>query len=360
MTYAQPSQIANSISTAISNTIMSAIQTSQNSYTSKQNINISCDPDINKYIYDQFDKCVESLKKLNWSKNDIKKLCTIPVFCKADNISMKNSANITNLTDQESEIKSNISNSISNNISQSLSKLSPDILSLLAAGNKDISQYISSITKVVTNNVSSITQDLYINIQNSSTLSLTNYAAYNVNLNQISNISNNFVQTNKTIQDSINNISNLLSQKATNSQNSFMNTIQKVFIIVITMISVVFIFLFFLKRKNTQQFVSFIMPYVIFFSFSAVVFYINIYVKPKWVLIDNNTTDDKIDRGKLLFYSALPIILFGLIEIFYFRYKKSHKLSKDVKNTSNKSTQIQEKTTKQPEKTHSTTKVVVK
>ena len=89
----------------------------------------------------------------------------------------------------------------------------------------------------------------------------------------------------------------------------------------------------FLKRKNTREFVTFIMPYVIFFSFAAIVFYINIYIKPKWVLIEDNTTANTIDRGKLLFYSALPIILFGLMEIFYLRYKKSHSTPKTMKNT---------------------------
>lgn len=359
MTYAQPSQIVNAVSTAISNTIMSSIQTAQNLYTSKQNINIMCDPDINQYIYDQLDQCTESLKTLNWSKNDIKKLCTIPVFCKADNVSMKSSANITNLSNQESQIKSSISNSLSSNISQNISNLDPGLLSLILGSNSDITQYINQINQVVTNNISSITQDIYNNIQQSSTLSLTNYSAYNVSLNQISNIVNNFVQSNKTIQSSINNISSVLSQTAT-SGNSFMNTIQKVFIIVILIIVITFILLFFLKRKNTREFVTFIMPYVIFFSFAAIVFYINIYIKPKWVLIEDNTTANTIDRGKLIFYSALPIILFGLMEIFYLRYKKSHNTPKTMKNTPNESTQIQEKQQKQPEQTHSTTSVVVK
>jgi hypothetical protein len=324
MTYAQPSQVANSISTAISNTIMSSIQTAQNSYTSTQNININCDPDITEVISDQFQYCVKSLSKLKYSTDDIKKLCTIPVFCKADNVSMKMSVNITNLLNQESNIKSNITNSLSTNISQNLSNLSPDILSLIAGSNDDITQSITDINNTVTNNVSSLLQDIYNVIQQSSTLSLTNYSAYNVSFSQISDISNNLVQSNKTIQDSVNTISNVLSQTATQSQSSLMTIIQYIFISLIFIIVVAFVILFFLKKNTTREFFAFIIPYVLFFMVSGIVVFVNIYIKPKWVLEDNNTTLGKIDSGKIIFYSALPIILFGLIEIFYFRYRKSH------------------------------------
>lgn len=324
MSYAQPSQVANSISTSISNVIMSSIQTAQNSYVSSQTININCDPEITKVISDQFQYCVESLSKLKYSTDDIKKLCTIPVFCKADNVSMKFSANITNLTNQVSEIKSGISTSLSNSISQNLSNLSPDILSLIAGGNKDITQSITDITNAVSNNITSVLQDIYNIIQQSSTLTLTNYSANNVSFSQISDITDNLVQSNKTIQDSITTISDVLSQTATKSQSSLMNTIKYIFIIVITIIVVAFIILFFIKKNTTREFFGFIIPYVLFFMVAGIVIFVNIYIKPKWVLQDNNTTLDNIDTGKLIFYSALPIILFGLIEIFYFRYKNSH------------------------------------
>ena len=320
MTVITPKQIVDNISSSVSNTVIDAIQTAQDQYITSQNIEIKCDDDVNNYLIDQLGRCLNSFSTSNHSKEDIQKICTIPVYCNASNINIKSSVNINNLTNQTTVIQSNINNSISNNISQNLSSLDPSILSLISGSNKDITQNISNITKVVTDNTTKILQSVYNNISQSQTLTLSNYEADNVNFNIVSNVVINILQSNNDYQSAVTDISNQLSQVANSSNQGLSSIITKIYIIALAAIVILFLLLFFLKRKNTRDFITFIFPYFIFIVVASSIFLINLYVEPSWVLDSDNTTVKKLNSGKYILYSFLPIILFGFIEYAVYKF----------------------------------------
>jgi hypothetical protein len=321
MTVVTPKQVSDSVSSAVSKTIMDSIQTAQDQYSVLQNLNVTCDEEINDLLNTETNRCIEELNKQGYSNDMITKYCDIPVYCRGKNITMKSSANITDVLKQTSVISSNINNSVTNNISQNLSSLSPSVLSLIQGGG-NITQKIKSITDIVTTNSSKIIQKIYNSTSQSQVLTLKNYDANNVSLSSIAKVTNNFLQTNKVYQSAITDIVNVISQVAKSGDNSLSTWIQRIFFVFIGIIVIIFMLIYFLKKRNTREFAAFILPYVILVSVLAVIISVNLKLKPAWVLKDNNETVKEIDYSKFLFYTIVPIIILAVIEYMYIKYRR--------------------------------------
>lgn len=349
MTIVTPEQLNETVTNSITKTVMSAMQTAQNQYTSFQNLDIECDIDVNNELTIQTKRCIEYMSGKKYSKADILKYCNIPVYCSANNISMKSTANINNLTKQMSQITSKVKNSVSNNISQGLSSMNPGIMSLIMGGNSDITQKIGNITSIVNTNITEIVQGVYNSVLQEQVLTLRNYQASNVDMNSVSKVTNNILQSNTSYQSNLTDILNAITQSAKSSDNSLSSWIQIIFIITIIIIVIIFIVIFFLKRRNTREFAAFILPYVIFIGISSIIVVINIKVKPKWILKKTNNKLEEIDLGRFLFFTIIPILLVGIGEylgIKYYLKKKSGngRVKNETEGTETEGTEIDKST----------------
>lgn len=313
-----PKQIITNIYSSISKSIIQSIQTEQSTASSSQYININCDDDAVEAITEDMNTCVKTLKKAGKDDKTILKLCKPAIQCINNNISMKTSLNVTNILNQKSEIKSNIKNSMSNKISQNLRSEQSFILT-----NADKSS-IKSITDIVSENIDDILQSLNNSVRSQQLLTLNNYSANNITIDNASNVIINSVQNLEGIQDNVTNISNSITQQLSSKTNSFTILVTKIFSVFIGIFVILFSLIFFLKRNDTREFIEMISPYAIFIICISVIIAIHLIFKPNYIMLDTHTKYKQISRQKFAFYMCIYSIIIGLAEIIYYKIIKNN------------------------------------
>lgn len=342
-TVATPSQIVDSIYKSISSSIINIMQQAQSQAVNSQNINIQCSDDAISYMNTQVNRCISTLTEQKKDKKTIIKLCKAPIQCNASNISIKNSLNITNIVSQTANIQSSISNSLTDNIKQSLTGMSPDLITSLLAGNSKTSQKIQNVTDLIASNTQNITQSVQDYVFTSQTLNLYNYSANNVLISNVSDIIINSVQGIASMQDIINDISNDISSTLNNTQTSLTQWITYIFLTGLGIIVILFLFIYFLKRKDTRDFVTMIIPYIILLSCIIIIVTIHLILKPSYILVQNNQVTKTIDVGKFIFYCFLYSACIAIIEFVYYKITKqktedNSTTVSDIKTTKDTST----------------------
>ena len=81
-------------------------------------------------------------------------------------------------------------------------------------------------------------------------------------------------------------------------------------------------FIYFLKRKDTRDFVTVFSPYIIFIIAVILIVLFNLYAKPKNVLKDPNSKIKDVNYNKVAGYSILYSLIFGFIEYITLRIMK--------------------------------------
>ena len=314
---ATPNQVINNVYSSISKSIIESMQTAQNMVFTSQDINIKCDPmAIASMSYD-VNRCIIALS----GKKDIdtiRKLCKPAIQCKATNISMKSSLNVTNIINQTATIKQNIDNSLSNNITQGLNSLD----SSLVLGDSDKLK-IDNITSEVSNNTQNITQEVYDGVVQQQGLTLNNYEANNITMTNVSKVVLRSVQGIKGLQQIISDVSNDIVQKVDTSTEGTLNEwVIKIFSIFMGIVLLLFFILYVVKRHDTQDFIRMIIPYVIFIIGCIIISSVHVLFKPDYVCVDDNEEVKKVDKYKLIFWVSLFSILLGAAEIIYYRIIK--------------------------------------
>lgn len=318
MVIATPEQLVSTIYSSITKSVMDSMQLAQNQAITSQLIQISCNEEAVSFMNDQVNRCITELSKDKVTKTKIKKVCHPVIECNATNISIKSALNVTDLTNQTNKIKENINNSLANNIKQDLNSLNTSLL----AGNKADEQVIDNITKLVSENTQNITQEVYNKSIQNQGLTLTNYAANNVTLSSVSEIVENSIQNINGMSDIINTLSTDITQQLSSDTNSLTKLVSRIMIISISVIGILFLILFMLKRKDTRDFIEMMTPYFLFLIGVFIILVLHIIIKPSYILNQENTKYTEINRSRFIFWCTFFSILLGAIEIIYYKFIK--------------------------------------
>lgn len=312
-------QITNNINNTITSNISSNIQTAQNSVYQSQVVNINCDTDVIKIIENGISDCRTTLKNSGLTPDLINKYCKSVLNCKGSNINMTNTLNVTNLTNQSSAITRSVSDSIKNDITQSLTHVSNVLQQLF--NTSDYQQQINNLASTVTKNVADIVQTVENSVTQNQTITLTNYSANNILMSSVSNIVLNSIQNNTSIQSSVQNISNQVTQVLNNQPKTLTDYISSIITIILFVVLLIFVIISMLKSESTRAVLSRYSPYMIFVGACILIIWLLKFLKPFYILQDQNATVKEIDNKKLLLYCSIYIIIFGVIEIIIFKYK---------------------------------------
>lgn len=318
MTVATPSQIANTIYESISNTIIQSMQDAQSQALSSQDVSIYCNDNAVFSMADDVNRCIKGMYVDK--KKDLKsitKLCQPLTRCSAYNISLKSSLNVTDLINQISSIQTNISNSASNNLNQTLNSINGGLSSLLST--KDQST-INNIVTDISNNTQNITQKVVDSVNQSQGLVLYNYQANNITLDNVATIITNSVQSIDSVQSAVSQLSNSIVQILSTTTTTLTKWVTMISTIFMIVIGIVFMILYMLKRNDTRDFISFIIPYVIFVIGVSIIISIHLLFKPPYIMTANNyETYPQMDTGKLIFWCSFYSILLLACEIIYYK-----------------------------------------
>ena len=313
-----PDQLIQTIYNSISKSTIDSMQLSQNQAISSQRAVISCDDQAVAFMTDQTTRCIKELKKKGFNDINIKKLCNSPIKCNATNISIKSSLNITDLINQTASIKANIENSLSSNITQDLNSLNT---SLLLGSNAD-KMIIKEITDLVAENIADITQEVYNTVKQEQSLILNNYIANNITISNVSTIVGNIVQNIDGMSDLVTTISNDIIQQLSVNTDSLTTWVRGIMIIGMSIVVILFLILFVLKRKDTRDFIEFITPYVLFLIGVLVIMAVHLIVKPPYIMNDKDMKYKEINRDRFIFWCTFFSILLCAFEIIYFKLIK--------------------------------------
>lgn len=315
---ATPKEVSNTVYNSISKSVLQSMQTAQSQVFSTQTVNINCDDAAIAAMTNDVNRCRDSLIAKGVDKNIVNKVCQPAIQCIANNISIKSSLNVTDLTNQTANIQSNISSSLSDNISQDLTNNN----SALALSGKDTTS-INDITNKVSENTANIIQQVQTNVMQQQGLTLDNYEANNITMNAATDIIAQNVQNIDGVQSIVTDLSNSIVQTLSNNTDSLTTWVTRIFISAMGVILLMFFILFVVKRPDTRDFISMILPYVIFAIAVCVIVVLHLMFKPDYIIIDNNEQYRQIDQGKFIFWVGFYAIIFGAMEIIYYRYIKN-------------------------------------
>ena len=279
-----------------------------------------CDKDVIDIIANGIADCRTTLHSKNISPDLINKYCKSALNCKGVNIDLSNSLNVTDISSQTSNITQSISQSISNDITQTLTKIDTVLQQLFSSS--DYQQQINNLNTEISKNVSNILQNIQNNVTQSQTITLTNYSANNILITSVSDIVLNTVQNTTAIQSIVQNISNQVTQVLNNKPKTITDYITTIIIIILCVIVVIFLIVALLKSESTRNVLSKYEPYIIFVCFSLFIIWLLKFLKPYYILEDPNESVKVIDNKRLILYSSIYIVIFGVVEIIFFRYRK--------------------------------------
>jgi hypothetical protein len=315
---ATPKELSDTVYDSISKSIVQSMQTAQSQVFSSQSVNINCDDSAIAAMTDDVNKCRDILITRGIDKNTINKLCQPAIKCIANNVSIKSSLNVTDLTNQTSSIQSNINSSLSDNVSQDLTNNN----SALSLSGKDKTS-ISDITNKVSINTANILQQVQTNVTQQQGLTLDNYEANNITMTAVTDIVAQNVQNIDGVQSIVTDLSNSIVQKLSNNTDNLTTWVTRIFISAMAIILLMFFILFVVKRPDTRDFILMILPYVIFGIVTVIIVVLHLIFKPSYILLDNHEKYRQIDRGKFIFWVGFYAIIFGAGEIIYYRYIKN-------------------------------------
>ena len=297
-----PSQTTNNINNIITTNILNSFQNTENNIEIQQTINAKCDSTAAKTLTDFYYFCVDlKLKTDPTNTTDIRKICNDSFnICSSSNINLDSTLNFTSTTALDEKSKQDILTNIKNSITQ----LSKD-----AANEQDI----QNITNVVSQNIEKIYADVQNNSGNKQTIDLENYSITFVSLTQASTIINNTILNNKSIQDSISNISTTIIQLNLNDPSS-LSLLYKIIGGVISIMFIIYILSLLITSKNVSQFFKKIIMLCSFIIIFVVIAYV-IYKNPFHFLTYKNTKDEIIFNKFL--YTCLLFVLYCVFSIIY-------------------------------------------
>lgn len=318
----KPDNIISVLNNSIVKSVVSTMQRSQDIASQSQIIDVTCTDTSLQIINDSVKECQDTLFANKVTKEDIVKYCQPVINCKASNISMIHSLNITDLSTQTSVIKSNIKSSIENNMKQSLDQIDTSLFPFLLSKDK---QKIDNITTTVTENVNKLVQDVENQTTQGQHITLKNFAANNVTLTSAGNIVRNNLQDNTGLQSIISSVANTIVQEMADKANTGLTAwVIKIGGIAIAFIIIVFLIIWLLKRHDTKEFLNMIMPYLILTIGTALIFGLHYLIKPEYIMQTEYV--DRIDNGKFIFYCTSYVIFLACAEFIYYRYiKKKNK-----------------------------------
>ena len=182
---AKPDQVVKTVYDSISKSVVESMQTAQSQVFSTQSININCDDAAISAMSNDVDSCIHAFsKKEGVDKATIIKLCQPAIRCIANNVSIKSSLNVTDLTNQTANIASNIQGSTSDNIKQDLNSMDSSLL----LGSKTDTTTINNITTKVAESTAKITQAVQDSVVQQQGLELDNYEANNVTIDSVTQV----------------------------------------------------------------------------------------------------------------------------------------------------------------------------
>jgi len=313
----RPDQISNTVNNTIVNTIMKSFQTSTADVNQTQVLNIGCDTDVVAYNVQKSNECRQNLTKANIKTDIIKNVCMPIINCSGTNISFQSSLNVSTVSNQSSTIISTFNTNIKNEISQQIDSINTT-LSLLT--QPKIKQTINNLNDTIQTNSTTIVQNIIDTISQTQTLSLNNYAVHYLTMNSVSNIVNSSIQNVESIQSQITSLSNEISQILQNDtkKDSLSSIINTVIIWFFGIVLLLFLFFYFLKKDFMSIYIQATLPYLIFFLLLFIIYYIQLAIKPSYILDTSNT----VNNTKLICYMILYAFGLFIIELVYFKYYK--------------------------------------
>ena len=311
-----PSQVKDVINDVITNSIITAIQKTTVIQDNIQELNNKCSNTAVNYVYNSTVDCVNGLKSLKASNEDIEKLCSPIYTCEGKNISITDSFKKNSNIEQNSDIENNIKNEITKNLGQEINK---------KVGPFDfntVTQKIGDMTKEITNVLGYINQTINNSDISNQEINLGNFRADNISIDSAKKITSDIVQSNQTIQNIVNQINEKISQYSTQNSSSLTNIITTVFYSIVGVVLLIFVILFIIKRKDTQQFIKLLIPFIIYIVIMGVVILTLYIIKPKFIYNGKNT--DKITYYS--FITSIGIVLGVIIGIYYKLSSKKPKI----------------------------------
>mgnify|MGYP006077863471 CR=1 FL=1 len=321
---AKPDQVVKTVYDSISKSVIESMQTAQSQVFSTQSININCDDTAISAMSNDVNRCIQAFSKKGVDKATIIKLCQPAIRCIANNVSMKSSLNVTDITNQTANIASNIEGSTSNNIKQDLNSMDSSLL----LGSKTDTTTINNITKKVSEHTAKITQAVQDSVVQQQGLELDNYEANNVTIDSVTQVIINNLQNIDGLQEIVTKLSNSIVQELSNNTDSLTTWVTRIFIIAMGVILLLFFILFVVKRRDTREFISMVTPYAIFAIGTTIIVLLHLYIKPDYILVDTHTKFKEVSTGKFIFWVSFYAILLGASEIIYYRIIKKRNINK--------------------------------
>jgi hypothetical protein len=313
-----PDNIIKTIYNSISTSIIDSMQSAQSQVLSTQDINITCTDEAVYYITNDYIRCIKGLSKKKIENTIIEKLCKPPINCSAKNVKIKSSLNVTDIMKQTGKIQSNIEDSLSNNIKQDLKSTNSSTAFLSTVDKLDINNLVVKISE----NTQSITQKISDKVTQQQGLTLYNYEANNITITSVLDIITESVQELDSVQLEVTKITQEMIQAMSNNTDSLREWVVKIAKSSLAIIGLLFLSIYIVKRKDSREFVQFILPYVIYIIAVCVIILVHTIFLPSYILIKNNEKTKQIDTKKLYMYVIIYSISFGLMELIYYKIIK--------------------------------------
>jgi NADH:ubiquinone oxidoreductase subunit 6 (subunit J) len=304
--------MGNSSSATISNitnttakNILSALQRSQTNANVQQQIYGVCDTELVQSLSKQYTDCL--LKYFDyWSPDDLIEICSVYTdICKMSNIDMNSSLNMTNLTQADASIKQEIKQSVSNTLSQ--------------YGGNNSDQYISNITDASDTISTKIVEDLVNSGDIIQSINLNATSGNFISMDSSINVINKSLQSIDVFQKNVTSISNIITQTADNSHNTY--TIFLILFGIIAISGIMISIIMTLRRSSgIDDFFNRMMPSFIWLILSLLVTVIHIIAKPGYVSFTDKDGNKQLNQTKLFYtlfgyYVVLFLIIFTIYKI---------------------------------------------
>ena len=314
----KPKQIIHVLNESITNSISTSLQTAQDDAYISQSLNITCDERVIKIMSKSVNDCRNYLHSIKASPEHISKLCKPIVSCKAANISMQSSLNVTNLCQQISKTKIDIAKNINNHLKQTLDKIQNSILG--SVFNKDDDrQTINLQNQEISNLITSVVQEIENTALQSQSMTLQNVSANYITMTSVNSIINKQIQNNKIIQVQVQDIASNISQKIIdNDKNSLTSWTVTIASYILAFVVVIVVIITLLKRRDSRGFVQLVSPYALFIFVTWLIFQTHYLIKPAYVM--ESGYKSKVNTGKFVFYCSLYSLSFLVLEYVYIKY----------------------------------------
>lgn len=300
-------QIADNLTTSISQNIVNSISNVCQSTDYINSIKATCDAGAHGDCVKNCMKIAVNDAGIN-SGGELKDLCGSLCGCLIQDVNFEQIIIITSNTDQEQVLDQAIKSSVKTTLDQ-------------YKENSDADQTIDNSTKTITKNSAKILQSISSSNSAVQVMDIENTTIKGVSFKQTIDVVAKFLQKNDVTQKAINDIAVSMSQKDINT----LNWVIYAGIIMVILFFLIFMIIMLTKSKDLKEFFYKILPVLIFIVVSSIITIIHVLTKPGYVSYTMEGEKDKrIDITKLLMYLFLYYIGLGIIIWGVWKVKKKY------------------------------------